>query len=110
MHILPGLSVDEASRICREQCGAQCCRGPQFLRLGIDEIAPFREQAAKLGVEARVVIERDGTGAIRFLDHENEACPMLDVKTCECRIYESRPQRCREFPDRMRPGCAISGG
>ncbi|MBS2027513.1 MAG: YkgJ family cysteine cluster protein [Deltaproteobacteria bacterium] len=110
MQLAPGLSVEEASRICRDRCRAQCCRGPQFLWLGAEEIAPFRAQAAAFGVEARVVIERDGTGSIRFLDHDGETCPMLDAKTCSCRIYGSRPQRCREFPDRVRPGCAISGG
>ena len=34
--------------------------------------------------------------------------PMLDPETWACRIYEHRPRRCREFPERLTPGCQLS--
>lgn len=110
MHLASGLTLEEASRICMGQCKAMCCRGPQYLRLSADEVAAFRRHAAALGVDAKVVEAADGSGAVRFPDHPGDRCPMLDGATSACRIYAERPSRCREFPDRERPGCAISGG
>jgi len=101
--------VSDTSRICMVECRAGCCRGPQWLRLTAEEIAPFQQHARRLGVEARVRLEADGTGAVRYLEHEGERCPMLDAETFACRIYAERPQRCRAFPEGPRPGCAISG-
>jgi Fe-S-cluster containining protein len=70
----------------------------------------FRTRAAALGVELKLREEADGSGSVVFLEHEGQRCPMLDDATSACRIYEHRPERCREFPEKPRPGCAISGG
>lgn len=109
MHLTSGLSLEEANRICMQQCRAMCCRGPQYLRLTSDEAAALERHAARLGVELHLVEDPDGA-AVRFLDHPGEHCPMLDGASSACRIYPDRPLRCREFPDKPRPGCAISGG
>ena len=102
------LSPEAATRICMEQCRAGCCRGPLILRLAAEEVAPFGEHAAALGVDAKIAPAPVG-GWVRFFEHPGQCCPMLDQATWACRIYAHRPQRCREFPERPTPGCAISG-
>ena len=110
LHLISGLTTEDASRICMNQCKAMCCRGPFILRLTRDEASVFKERAAALGVDLVVTQARDGGGWVRFSDHAGEHCPMLDGVTSVCRIYKERPRRCRQFPERATPGCAISGG
>ncbi len=109
-HIVPGLTAEAASRICIDRCKAMCCRGPLILRLAAGEVQAFRERAAALGVDASITTTPDGGGWVRFSEHQGERCPMLDSAASTCRIYEDRPQRCRDFPVDLTPGCAISGG
>ena len=109
-HLIPGLTAETASHICMEQCRAMCCRGPLVLRLTKDEVVDFKAHASRLQVESLVGEAPDGGGWVRFADHPGERCPMLDDATSACRIYEDRPQRCRDFPEKLTPGCAISGG
>jgi Fe-S-cluster containining protein len=108
-HLRTGLTPAAASHICMHECKAMCCRGPMYLRLTPEEVVAFKEQAAALGVALRIVLAPDGSGSVGFLDHEGERCPMLDSATWACRVYQHRPQRCRDFPERPVPGCAISG-
>ena len=103
------LTPEVASRIYMDQCKAMCCRGPIILRLTSSEVPGFKERAAALGVDAQISQAPDGGGWLRFTDHLGERCPMLDSATFACRIYRDRPQRCREFPQKPEPGCAISG-
>ena len=107
-HTLPDLTPEAASRICMDQCNAMCCRGPLILRLTEDESADFRRRAEILGIQATVSQAPVG-GWVKFSDHPGERCPMLDEDTWACRIYQHRPQRCRSFPEKPTPGCAISG-
>ena len=109
LHVMAGLTGPAASGICMSQCKAMCCRGALILQLTPDEVDGFKEQASKLGVEAQVAESADGGGWVRFADHPGEHCPMLDNATSACRIYQDRPRRCREFPEKLTPGCAISG-
>ena len=109
-HIIAGLSVEAASLICMDQCKAMCCRGSLVLLLASSEVDAFTEHASVLGVDLLMTRTPDGGGWVRFSEHEGEHCPMLDSSTSTCRIYEDRPQRCREFPVELTPGCAISGG
>jgi len=109
-HIIAGLSVEAASLICMNQCKAMCCRGSLVLILTSSEVDAFKKQASGLGVDLLMTQTSDGGGWVRFSEHEGEHCPMLDSSTSTCRIYEDRPQRCRDFPVTLTPGCAISGG
>jgi Fe-S-cluster containining protein len=102
------LTPQAASHICMHECRSLCCRGPLYLRLWPSESRAFRNHAQALGVELDVVDAPDGSGTVSFLEHPGERCPMLDPVTSACRIYEDRPQRCRDFPDAPRPDCAIS--
>jgi len=103
------LTAEEASHVCMHECRSHCCRGPLYLQLAPSEVEAFRAHGTALGVELDLVEAPDGTGTVSFLEHPGERCPMLDDTTSACRIYEHRPQRCREFPDRPRPDCPISG-
>ena len=109
-HLREGLIPEAASRICMDECRAMCCRGPLILRLERDEVQGFEKRARDLDVDLVFGRAADGGGMVRFADHAGESCPMLDQATFACRIYEQRPRRCREFPERLTPGCAISGG
>jgi Fe-S-cluster containining protein len=108
-HLRVGLSPEVASNICMHQCRAMCCRGPLILRLSGQEVLAFKRQAAALGLALQISPVPAGGGWVRFSDHAGECCPMLDESTSACRIYQDRPQRCRDFPERPTPGCAISG-
>ena len=108
-YTIPGLTAEAAAHICMVRCKAMCCREPFILRLAADEVPDFEAQAAALGVALRIELVPGG-GWVRFSDHDGGRCPMLDPVTSACRIYSGRPQRCREFPERPTPGCAISGG
>jgi Fe-S-cluster containining protein len=90
-------------------CRAHCCRGPLYLHLTATEVPTFRARAAALGVELELNEAPDGSGLVLFLQHPGARCPMLDDVSSACRIYDVRPGRCREFPDRPRPDCPISG-
>ena len=108
-HLIPGLTPEAASDVCMRQCRAMCSRGPLILRLTAQEALNFGDQAAALGVALQMSQAPDGGGWVRFPEHAGECCPMLDATTNACRIYEDRPQRCRDFPERPIPDCAISG-
>jgi Fe-S-cluster containining protein len=108
LHLKAGLTPETASHICMNQCKAMCCRGPLILRLTWNEALAFIGHGAALGIPVHIIRVPDGTGWVRFTDHEGERCPMLDDRTSVCRIYQDRPQRCRDFPERATPGCAIS--
>jgi Fe-S-cluster containining protein len=87
-----------------------CCRGPLILSLTADEVLMFERYAASLGVSPIITPSQGGGGWLKFSDHPGERCPMLDGATSACKIYNDRPHRCREFPEKPTPGCAISGG
>ena len=81
-----------------------------MLELGSGETSAFANQAEALGIDLQMSTGTKGEGWVKFADHPGQRCPMLDPETSACRIYEHRPQRCRDFPDELTPGCAISGG
>lgn len=109
-HLAAGLTPEAAGRICRHECRARCCRGSLFLCLAPDEVKGFEAHATALGVPLDLMEAPDGTAWVGFMDHPGGHCPMLDDATSECRIYADRPARCREFPEKARPDCPISGG
>lgn len=94
--------------MCLHDCRAGCCRGPLALWLSAHEAGDFCRRGAALGVSVRLVPTQEGGASVRFLEHPGEHCPMLDASTSACRIYDERPQRCREFPQRPTPGCLLS--
>ena len=109
-YLRPGLTISEASNICMNVCRAMCCRGPLLLELLPGEVPAFYENGRKLHIDLKLNVADDGRGWVRFADHPGESCPMLNPVTFQCRIYDDRPARCREFPEKQTPGCQISGG
>jgi Fe-S-cluster containining protein len=107
---MPGLTPESASDICMNQCRAMCCRGPLVLALSEKERLAFEQNALEMGVPVKVSTSPDGGGWVKFSEHGGECCPMLDRTSFACRIYADRPQRCRDFPEKLTLGCAISGG
>ena len=108
--LIPGLTAERASRICMAECRAGCCRGSLLLELTAAEVDDFKRRAVALGLAVSIVQRPEGGGWLRFADYPGERCPMLHPDTFACRIYADRPGRCRHFPERKTPGCAISGG
>ena len=108
--LIPGLTAEQASRICMVECRAGCCRGPLLLELTAAEVDAFKRRAVALGLAVSIAQRPEGGGWLRFADYPGERCPMLHPDTFACRIYADRPGRCRRFPERKTPGCAISGG
>ena len=108
MYLAPGLTPEVASRICSTMPRPVLPRPPPAEPTA-PEVLSFR-RTRRLSVELTLHEAEDGSGAVAFLEHAGECCPMLDHATSVCRIYADRPHRCREFPDKLRPGCAISGG
>ena len=108
--LVQGLSLEQASHLCMSRCGGMCCRGNLILVLGAGEINRFQRLAAELGIDTQVETRPGGEGWVRFARHPGEHCPMLENDTSACRIYEERPQRCRDFPETVVAGCIISGG
>jgi Fe-S-cluster containining protein len=109
VNAMTGLTPTAASNICINQCKAMCCRGPIILQLTREEARDFKGHATRLGVDAQIDEAPGGGGWVRFSEHPGQRCPMLDDATSVCLIYEDRPQRCRDFPGKPTPGCAISG-
>ena len=52
---LSGLTPQEASDICMNQCGAKCCQGPAILVLTVEEARTFEERAQSLGLTAIII-------------------------------------------------------
>jgi Fe-S-cluster containining protein len=119
---------------CRPGC-TQCCIGAfpinqldaQRLRDGLVDLelrapqraesirARAREAAARLsagfpGDPVSGVLDEGEDAAERFADFANdEPCPVLDPKTGDCELYESRPMTCRVFgpPVRSEDGLGV---
>ncbi len=97
--VVHGLHERYAERVDCLQC-ARCCKtlGPRIEPKDIDRIArALRQKNAE--VEARFFkIDEDGDTVFKSMP-----CPFLDNDNY-CRIYESRPKACREYPhtDRKR--------
>ena len=109
-YLAQGLSPEEASHLCRTQCRAMCCRGAIILTLRLAEVPILQQRAIEFGVELHVEPRPEGVSWVRFAEHPGDHCPMLDDATSACRIYKERPQRCRDFPEKLVAGCVISGG
>jgi Fe-S-cluster containining protein len=90
--------MEASIEICANQCGARCCRAPGHFVCDEDELIELREHADRLGVRFRII--QTGRPDRYIADHGNNggACAFLDRDTNLCRIYETRPQACRDYP------------
>ena len=102
-----GLTVEAASSICIERCGAQCCQGPLILCLSEEERLVFKNKSDNMGTSLKITPFGE-SWIVKFEDHQGDCCPMLDLETKKCRIYEDRPRQCQAFPSGPIEGCEIS--
>ncbi len=108
-YLKPGLTVEAASSICIERCGAQCCQGPLILKLSGEEKLIFQHKADHTRIPLKMTL-LDKSWLVKFQDHQGARCPMLDSESKKCLIYEDRPRQCRTFPSHPIEGCEISSG
>ncbi len=106
-YLKPGLTVEAASSICIERCGAQCCQGPLILCLSEEEKLTFHHTGDSMCIPL-VMTPLGESWLVKFQDHQGSRCPMLDLETKKCLIYEDRPRQCQAFPSAPIEGCEIS--
>lgn len=78
----------DATHVCAEVCGAECCSGAIYLRE--EDVHQLREA----GHES-FVTEEDGSRVMKTTD--SGQCVFLGEDN-RCRVYQSRPLDCRLFP------------
>ena len=106
-YIKDGLTPEAASSICIDRSRAQCCRGPLLLSLSEEEKLTFDRKANDMNRPLRT-IPFARSWIVKFEDHQGDCCPMLDMESMKCLIYDDRPIQCKEFPSRPIKGCEIS--
>lgn len=84
-------------------------RAEDLIRLGLateDELQRSPKKVAKnLMKSGEVATYREGTGLFQLSQQANDDCVFLDSRTRLCRVYEKRPDVCRQFPSvGPRPG------
>jgi Fe-S-cluster containining protein len=94
-------------------CFANCCRMPvevrlpDLVRLGLaseDEAqGSIRKLAKRLVKEGVIKSYREGTEFFMLTQKSNHDCYFLDSVTRLCRVYDQRPDTCRDFPARVGP-------
>lgn len=74
---------------------ANCCRNYS----PIIEPEEIPKLMMSLGIDSNVLfdkyIEMDEDGDFVF---QSQPCPLLDLNTNKCNIYDNRPNSCREYP------------
>ena len=95
--------------VCANQCGARCCRAPGSFSLDDDELARLAAHADRLGVRFTTFVDPHWPGHHRA-DHgvNGGACSFLDRDTNLCRVYDDRPDACRQFPQTYEPECRLT--
>lgn len=86
------------------QCNAECC--DSSTPFTSDDLADIKAKHRKLLRGVRM----ESTGERTFTLHKrsNDKCVFLDEKN-RCRIYDVRPQICRDFGDKPWCLCAYNG-
>jgi len=89
--------------LCRDQCGARCCKAPGYLKLSDREA----QRMATLAPRPLTVFRDPADAKITMHFSENGGqCPLLSP-TNECTWYTGRPVACARFPEQPNPGCLV---
>lgn len=86
--------------LCAQECGARCCRAPNWVALNDHEMRRLRA----LKPEIKVLNIERGAWALDFGDNGG-ACPFLANNLCS--IYDERPFDCRRFPVAPQDFCLV---
>lgn len=93
--------------VCAQQCHAQCCRAPGFVRMDTEEMRRLK----RLNPAVKVV--HDGKGAagddlwLMEFSARVGACLFLNQQTNLCTIYAQRPDGCAHYPTRPDAQCLV---
>ncbi|MDD2565031.1 MAG: YkgJ family cysteine cluster protein [Salinivirgaceae bacterium] len=81
------------SRIDCLQC-ANCCRslGPRITNNDINRLSKSLRIKQNQFIDTYLIIDEDGDYVFKLMP-----CPFLDTDNC-CKVYNDRPQACREYP------------
>ncbi len=109
MHLLPSLSNEQASDICINKCGAQCCKRSNLLSLYPEEARLLEKKSQEFNRPLTLRQDEEGNYYLRIAEQVNTQCPMLGSDN-RCGIYDQRPICCQRYPHRKIAGCYISGG
>ena len=95
--------------ICAAECGGQCCRAPGRFTLQHHELVRLNEANKTVGAEFRHIYQDPTDPNWYMVDFAENggACPFLDRETNLCRVYEDRPQACREYPLKREACCRL---
>ena len=72
---------------CKKNCG-ECC-GPVFFNKKL-----FEKHKNKLNPDCEIIQNND---EIVVIQNENGRCGFIDNDTAKCKIYEDRPQTCKNY-------------
>jgi Fe-S-cluster containining protein len=104
---IDGVEVDDFIPINKElcsQCGAECC--DVSTPFNMEDIKRIKKKYKKLLRGVKLVPTQ--ADAYSLQKRGNKQCVFLD-KNKRCKIYEDRPQICRDFGDKPWARCAYCG-
>ncbi len=111
---LPSTWVKYKESNC-QKCIAACCMMPvevgaqDLIRLKLMDAgeASLKKVGNRLVKEGYVKSFRHTTGLFMLAQQSDGACVFLTPDTRRCKVYEDRPDTCRNFPERVgiRLGC-----
>ncbi len=98
LNIINGFDKGELQNICM-RCDGFCCKIGVVVYLTPDEVTKFHELAIKLQVDVKLtILPETGEYATSYNPTKiDEPCGFLDLSTNRCRIYDDRPNWCKQY-------------
>ncbi len=100
----------ELSGYCKDECQKKCCTFMYVNGLTAEEAKLVcggveYDLLHRLEREGKLEIEKNGLFSKTYA--VTPPCPSYDSESGLCKIYDSRPRTCREFPLQILPGEAM---
>jgi len=97
-NIINGSDKGELQNMCM-RCDGFCCKIGVVVHLTSDEVTKFQDLAIKLQVDVKpTILPETGEYAASYKPTKiDEPCGFLDLSTNLCRIYEDRPNWCKQY-------------
>lgn len=87
--------------LCRDQCGARCCRAPGSITVSMPEARKLNTWAGR-----ELVYRTAGALAVLNFSENGGQCPLLGADKA-CTIYPYRPVGCHRFPEAPHEECLV---
>jgi len=91
--------------LCRDQCGARCCRAPGSIRVSRHEARKLNTWAGRELVYREVPDWHPEMVLLNFSENGGQ-CPLL-APDRSCSIYPYRPVGCHLFPQAPHEECLV---